>query len=94
MIDRKQDMKFHKQSGLTLIGFIIVLSFTLFLAYIGMKIGPIYLEYYSVVTAMEGVAAEKGSARYSPYQRTDCHRAPRTERRRSIATHRCVEFSH
>lgn len=61
-------MKLHKQSGLTLIGFIIVLSFTLFLAYIGMKIGPIYLEYYSVVSAMDGIAAEKGSARYSPYQ--------------------------
>jgi hypothetical protein len=32
-----------------------------------MKIGPIYMEYYSVVSAMNGVAAERGSARYSPF---------------------------
>jgi hypothetical protein len=32
-----------------------------------MRIVPIYLEYYSVVSAMNGVAAERGSATYSPY---------------------------
>ena len=60
-------MKIKKQSGMTLIGFIIVLALVLFLSFIGMKIAPIYLEYYSVVSAMNGVAKEKGSARYSPY---------------------------
>ena len=60
-------MKIKKQSGMTLIGFIIVLGFVIFLSYIGMKIAPIYLEYYSVVSAMNGVAQEKGSARLSPY---------------------------
>jgi hypothetical protein len=60
-------MKFKKQSGMTLIGFIIVLGFVIFLSFIGMKIAPIYLEYYSVVSAMNGVAKEKGSARLSPY---------------------------
>lgn len=60
-------MKVYKQSGMTLIGFIFVLSFVIFLTYIGMKIGPIYMEYYSVVSAMNGVASERGSARYSPY---------------------------
>ena len=63
----KQGGKIYKQGGMTLIGFIIVLSFTLFIAYLGMKIGPLYMEYYSVVSAMDGVAAEQGSARYSPY---------------------------
>ena len=60
-------MKINKQGGMTLIGFIIVLSFVIFLSYIGMKIGPIYMEYYSVVSAMNGVASERGSARYSPF---------------------------
>ena len=60
-------MKVKKQSGMTLIGFIIVLGFVLFLSFIGMKIAPIYLEYYSVVSAMNGVAKERGSARLSPY---------------------------
>ena len=61
-------MNIRKQKGLTLIGFVIVLSFVLFIAFIGMKIGPIYMEYYSVVSAMNGVASERGSARLSPYQ--------------------------
>lgn len=60
-------MKINKQSGMTLIGFIIVLSFVIFLSFIGMKIGPIYMEYYGVVSAMNGVADEQGSARLSPY---------------------------
>ncbi len=60
-------MKIYKQGGMTLIGFIFVLSFVIFISFIGMKIGPIYMEYYSVVSAMNGVASEKGSANYSPY---------------------------
>ena len=60
-------MKIHKQNGITLIGFIFVLSFVLFISFIGMKIGPIYMEYFAVVNAMNGVAAEQGSAQMSPY---------------------------
>ena len=60
-------MKIYKQRGITLIGFILVLSFTIFIAFIGMKIGPIYMEYYSVVSAMNGVASERGSAKLSAY---------------------------
>ncbi|MDX2429115.1 MAG: DUF4845 domain-containing protein [Xanthomonadales bacterium] len=60
-------MKIYKQSGITLIGFIFVLGFALFISFIGMKIGPIYMEYFSVVSAMNGVASEKGSANFSPY---------------------------
>ena len=62
-----QTMKIKKQNGITLIGFIFVLSFAIFISYIGMKIGPIYMEYYSVVSAMNGVASERGSANLSPY---------------------------
>ena len=60
-------MKIHKQNGITLIGFIFVLSFVIFLSFIGMKIGPIYMEYFAVVNAMNGVAAEKGSSSMSPF---------------------------
>jgi hypothetical protein len=56
-----------KQGGLTLIGFLIVLAMVIFVAFIGMKIVPIYMEYYSVVSAMNGVASERGSANLSPY---------------------------
>ena len=57
----------RKQGGLTLIGFLIVLAMVIFVAFIGMKIAPIYMEYYSVVSAMNGVASERGSANLSPY---------------------------
>lgn len=60
-------MKIQKQKGLTLISFLIVLSIVIFMTFIGMRIGPIYLEYYSVVNAMNGVAAERGSANLSPF---------------------------
>ena len=60
-------MNIKKQNGLTLIGFVIVLGFVIFVSYIGMKIAPIYMEYYGVVSAMDGVAKERGSANLSPY---------------------------
>jgi hypothetical protein len=68
MVNRMQTMNMKKQSGMTLIGFVIVLSFVIFISYIGMKIGPIYMEYYGVVSAMDGVAKERGSANFSPYE--------------------------
>jgi len=60
-------MKIHQQRGMTLIGFVMVMSVVIFAAFIGMKVGPLYLEYYSVVTALKGIAAEKGSARITPH---------------------------
>ena len=60
-------MKIYKQGGMTLIGFVFVLSFVMFLSFIGMQIGPIYMEYFSVVSAMNGVASERGSANYPPF---------------------------
>jgi hypothetical protein len=68
MVNRMQTMNMKKQSGMTLIGFVIVLGFVIFLSFIGMKIGPIYMEYYGVVSAMDGVAKERGSANFSPYE--------------------------
>jgi hypothetical protein len=48
------------QRGLTLIGFLIMLSLALFVAYLGMKIVPIYLNHYSVVSSMKSMAEEQG----------------------------------
>ncbi len=52
----------RKQSGMTLMSFIVVLAVVGFFVYIGMKLFPMYQEYYSVRTAMKGLAAEPGSA--------------------------------
>lgn len=59
-------MYYRKQRGLTLIGFVLLLILALFFAYIGMKLVPIYTQYYSVVKAMQGVADEPGAADMSP----------------------------
>lgn len=55
-----------RQSGITLLGFLIVLAVLGVFAFIGMKLFPAYTEYYNVVGAMEAVAREPGSARWSP----------------------------
>ena len=60
-------MQYRKQKGMSFIGFLLIMAMVLFLLYLGMRIAPIYLEYYSVVNAMNGIAEERGSARYSPY---------------------------
>jgi Tfp pilus assembly major pilin PilA len=66
LANRTRIAKTRKQGGLTLIGFIIVLSIALFVAYLGMKIGPKYMEYYAVVSAMNDMSEEKGNAKKSP----------------------------
>lgn len=53
------------QRGITLIGFLIVLATALFAAYIAMKLVPIYLNHYSVVSSMKSLAAEPGAANMS-----------------------------
>lgn len=59
-------MNMRRQLGLSLIGFLLLLAAALFVTYIGMKLVPIYLNYYSVVSAMKGVAQEPGIAEMSP----------------------------
>ncbi len=51
-----------RQEGITLIGFLIVLSIVIFVAFMGMKVVPVYLDHYSVVQAMKGVQKEPGIA--------------------------------
>ncbi|MBB3274801.1 MULTISPECIES: DUF4845 domain-containing protein [Pseudoxanthomonas] len=62
----------HKhQSGITLIGFLVVLAVVGFAAFIAMKLFPMYQEYYSVRTAMRGLAAEPGIADMDPQRIQD-----------------------
>jgi hypothetical protein len=56
----------RQSRGMTLIGFIIVLALVLFAAYLGMKLVPIYINHYSIVTEMRALAAEPGSANMAP----------------------------
>lgn len=54
------------QSGMTLIGFVIVLGVVGLFAYVGMKLLPMYSEFYSVKQALKGLAAEPGIADQDP----------------------------
>lgn len=54
-----------RQRGMTLIGFLFVLAAVLFVAYIAMKLIPIYLNHYSVVSAMKSLAEEPNIAEMS-----------------------------
>lgn len=61
----------RKQGGLTLVGFLMVLAVVGFAAFIAMKLFPMYQEYYSVRTAMKGLANEPGVADMDPHRVQD-----------------------
>lgn len=50
----------RKQNGMTMIGFLITLSVVMLFLFCGMKIVPMYTEYYSVKKALAGLANEPG----------------------------------
>ena len=54
------------QQGLTLIGFAMVLIVAGCVAYLAMRVVPMYLEYMQVVKALEGVAQEPGIETMDP----------------------------
>ena len=56
----------HKQSGMTLIGFVISLSIAGLFIYVGMKLIPMYTEFYSVKKALASLAEEPGLANKGP----------------------------
>jgi membrane protein implicated in regulation of membrane protease activity len=59
-------MKYRKQNGMTLIGFVIVLALTVFFAYVAMRIVPLYLEYHALTSAMEQLENDPAAASQSP----------------------------
>ena len=56
----------RKQGGLSLLGFLVVLAVVGFAAYIGMKLFPMYQEYYSVRTALKSLSNEPGVGDMDP----------------------------
>lgn len=56
----------NKQNGMSMIGLLIGMSIVGFLVYTGMRLGPIYNEYYGVVKAMKLVANKPGASSKSP----------------------------
>ncbi|VAW32877.1 hypothetical protein MNBD_GAMMA01-462 [hydrothermal vent metagenome] len=52
----------NKQQGMTMIGMVIFMSFVAFFVYAGIRLGPIYTEYYGVVKAMKLVANKPGAS--------------------------------
>jgi hypothetical protein len=61
----------RKQSGMTMLGFLITLAVVMFFLYCGMKIVPMYTEFYSVKKALASLAAEPGIANKSKEQVRD-----------------------
>ena len=56
----------RNQSGMTLLSFVMVLAVVGFGLYIGMKLFPMYQEYYAVRSAMKGLANEPGVGDMDP----------------------------
>jgi len=56
----------RSQRGITLIGFVVILALVGVLAYLGMKVFPIYEQFFSVRSAMKGVASEPGVNQMDP----------------------------
>ena len=56
------------QHGITLIGFLVVLTVLGFFAFMGMRLFPVYSEWYSVVSSMKGLATEPGISSMGPDQ--------------------------
>ena len=54
------------QGGMTLIGFVIVLAVVGLFAYVGMKLVPMYSEFYAVKQALKGLSTEPGIADQDP----------------------------
>ena len=60
------DAMMRSQRGITLIGFVVILALVGVLAYLGMKVFPIYEQFFSVRSAMKGVSGEPGVGEMDP----------------------------
>jgi hypothetical protein len=55
-----------RSSGITFIGFLMLLAVAGFFAYLAMRLVPLYMEYMGVVKAMEQIRATPNSQNMSP----------------------------
>ncbi len=58
----------HRQSGLTLISWMVVIAVVAFFAVVGLKSLPIYLNHYKIVSIMQNVAGQPGISESSPLE--------------------------
>lgn len=56
----------QKQSGLTFIGFVIIMALIAFFVGVGLKLYPLYYEKIQVISAMETVTNRPDAAKLSP----------------------------
>ena len=59
---RRQRVRYRKQRGLSMATFLVVAVVIVFAAIAGMKIGPAYMEYFTVKKAVHAVALEGRTA--------------------------------
>ncbi len=62
---------YQYQRGITLLGFVMLLAVVGFFAFLVMRLFPVYAEYYSVKSDMEGLRDEPNSAQMTPAQVRD-----------------------
>ena len=66
---RKGDARMRRtQGGMTMLGFLITLSVVILFIFCGMKIVPMYIEYYSVKKMMAAISNNPESANSSKDQ--------------------------
>ncbi|HOB62215.1 MAG TPA: DUF4845 domain-containing protein [Candidatus Competibacteraceae bacterium] len=63
---------FQRQRGMTILGMILVIIMVAFVALIGMKVIPMYIQYYSIKSTIESVRKEPMLAQMTP---TDIQKA-------------------
>ncbi|RUQ34919.1 MAG: DUF4845 domain-containing protein [Candidatus Competibacteraceae bacterium] len=63
---------FQRQRGMTILGMILVIIMVAFVALIGMKVIPMYIQYYSIKSTIESVRKEPMLAQWTP---TDIQKA-------------------
>lgn len=56
----------HRQDGISMMGFLGFLIVGCLLAFIAMRLFPVYSEHHSVVTSMRGVAADPAASGQDP----------------------------
>ena len=58
---KKKIMTRQYQGGMTAAGWLIIMAIVLFFMYLGIKLVPAYMEYFSIKSSLESVAEETNS---------------------------------
>ena len=66
-----QKVNFNKQSGMTFIGLVLVIAAVVFIAVIGIKVAPAYLEFFSIKKIINKIGHEGDFAQMSKKEIAD-----------------------